>query len=122
MRQRVLQTSWEIEEANRTTLLLEILREEQEEQFKFAERELNFFEVLACGRGILQLREDKEFFYALFTEDYGALEVADEQYHQFKQFGGHTRTPSPHVDGDLQKDSQVSGTSTSKVGELVTGL
>ena len=121
MRQRVLQASWELEEAKRCTDFLQMVQEEQGEHFKAAELELNLFEVLACGKGLLQLHDDKEFFYALFTENYGALDVADEQYQRFKHHG-HTRTPSPHVDGDLPEDSQVGGTSTSEVGGVVTGL
>lgn len=82
---KVLQASWEIEEAERYLDFFRSLQHEQEERFKVAEVELDLFKQLMCERGLSALDEDRDFFHVVFAEELNAFEAAEEQCRQLEQ-------------------------------------
>ncbi|KAH7909167.1 hypothetical protein BJ138DRAFT_1115197 [Hygrophoropsis aurantiaca] len=84
MRHKVLQTAWEIEEAERYTDLLKDIQKENCTNLFASEREFHFYRSLLYNRGLPELQDDTHYYQAVYTEELSAFAAAEEQLNQYE--------------------------------------
>lgn len=81
-RQRMLLTTWEIEEADRHSIFLDGIHAENEGQFKSAEQDLQRFRKIFSQRGQVDLGDDRKYLQAVYQDESDALRVISAQTDQ----------------------------------------
>ncbi|KAG1890560.1 uncharacterized protein F5891DRAFT_1198085 [Suillus fuscotomentosus] len=81
-RQRMLLTTWEIEEAEHHSIFLDGIHAENEERFKLAEWELQCFRKIFSQRGQAELGDDRNYLQAVYQDESEALHIISTQTDQ----------------------------------------
>ncbi|KAH7904287.1 hypothetical protein BJ138DRAFT_968895, partial [Hygrophoropsis aurantiaca] len=84
IRHKVLQTAWEIEEAERYTDFLKSIQKENCANFFASERDLGVYRSLLSSRGLPELEDDIDYFQTVYTEDLSSFAAVDEQLNQYE--------------------------------------
>ncbi|KAG2087601.1 uncharacterized protein F5147DRAFT_658900 [Suillus discolor] len=136
-RQRMLVTTWEIEETERFLEFLDALHVDNEERLRFAQEDLNIFRKLFSERDRSDVNDDRDYLQAVYEDEMEILRVVSLQAEQFSKILGArvkkdflqpgakgSGSPSPEpgvsirdnlVSADQEDNSQVSVNSAAQI-------